>query len=244
MPRLFFPVSEESRILNITGEKAHYLLNVLRCKQGDTVEVLDGKGKSFECVIRGVSKKAITAEVIATRPCDTESPLDLILFQGILKGEKMELIIQKTTELGVKGIIPVITLRSQVRGTGKVERWRKIAEDASRQSGRTVIPAIHEPVEYRDLLKKSGDTGLKGFIFWEGGGIPLREAISEVSPSLHPTFPIHLLVGPEGGFTPEEVRMAEDRGLIAVSLGRRILRAETAAIVSTALIQFMLGDIS
>lgn len=257
MPRLFLPISDESKLINVTGEKAHYLTKVLRCREGDTIEVLDGKGKSFQCVIRGLSRKEVKAEIISIQPYDTESPLNLVLLQGLLKGEKMELIIQKTTELGIKEIYPVITERSQVRETGKILRWRKIAEDASRQSGRTVIPLIHEPVEYTDALfmineeyKKFLITtdsevmnyNLKGFIFWERGGITLKEALSKISSPLHCDIPlpIYLLIGPEGGFTVEEVRQAEESGLVAVSLGKRILRAETAAIVSTALIQFSL----
>lgn len=261
MPRIFLPVTDESKIINITGEKAHYLTKVLRCREGDTIEVLDGKGKSFQCVIRGLSKKEVEAEIISMQPHDTESPLNLVLLQGLLKGEKMDLVIQKTTELGIREIYPVITKRSQVRETGKVIRWRKIAEDASRQSGRTVIPTIHEPIEYLDALRLINeeyerfllnlnssvmDYKLKGFIFWEGEGISLKEAVPKISPPLHhfTPSPTYLLIGPEGGFTSEEVRLAEERGLVAVSLGQRILRAETAAIVSTALMQFLIGDLS
>ncbi|MFN3479429.1 MAG: 16S rRNA (uracil(1498)-N(3))-methyltransferase [Thermodesulfovibrionales bacterium] len=266
MPRIFLPITDESKIINITGEKAHYLIRVLRCKVGDHIEVLDGKGRSFYCEIRGLSKREVRAEIISMQPCDTESPLNLILFQGLLKGEKMDIVIQKTTELGIKEIYPVITERSQVRETGKIARWRKIAEDASRQSGRTFIPLIHEPVEYHDalfmineeykkfLLTRTDsavmDYSLKGFIFWEGGGISLKDALS--NPALagslplhfHTSLPIYLFIGPEGGFTAEEVRGAESGGLITIALGKRILRAETASIVSTTLIQFLIGDLS
>lgn len=268
MPRLFLPITDESKIINIKGEKAHYLIRVLRCTVGDHIEVLDGKGRSFHCIIRGFSRREVSAEILSVQPSDTESPLNLILFQGLLKGEKMDMVIQKTTELGIKEIYPVITERSQVRETGKVARWGKIAEDASRQSGRTLIPFIHEPVEYSDALftineeyKKflltpsdSADTGynLKGFIFWEGGGISLKEALSKISLPLHrepvepinAPLPFYLFIGPEGGFTAEEVRRAEEVGLITIALGKRILRAETASIVSIALIQFLIGDLS
>lgn len=262
MPRIFLPITDESKIINITGEKAHYLTKVLRCKAGDHIEVLDGKGRSFHCVIQGLSRREVRVEVISMQPCDTESPLNLILFQGLLKGEKMDIVIQKTTELGIKEIYPVITERSQVRETGKIARWRKIAEDASRQSGRTVIPLIHEPVESHEalfiineeykkfLLTRSDSSGmdydLKGFIFWEGGGISLKDALSKISLPRHfyTSLPIYIFVGPEGGFTAEEVRRAEEGGLITIALGKRILRAETAAIVSTALIQFLAGDLS
>lgn len=245
MPRIFLPITDESKIINITGEKAHYLIKVLRCEVGDHIEVLDGKGRFFQCVIRRLSRKEVEAEIISMHPYDTESPLNLVLLQGLLKGEKMDLVIQKTTELGIKEIYPVITERSQVRDTGKIPRWRMIAEDASRQSGRIVVPTIHEPLGYTaalSMINSVAGYNLKGFIFWERGGIPLKEALSKISLSLYSrTFsPIYLLIGPEGGFTVEEVRQAEEGGLLTVSLGKRILRAETAAIVSTALIQFYL----
>ena len=169
---------------------------------------------------------------------NAESPLNLTLVQGILKGEKMDIVIQKATELGVKEIIPAITERSQIRQTRKVDRWRKIAEEASKQSGRTMIPVVHEPIEFNSLFTVHHSLPIKGFIFWEEGGVPLREAIHQFTDS-----PIYLLVGPEGGFSKEEVSLAVSKGLITVSLGKRILRAETAAISAVALIQFLLGDI-
>ncbi|MDP3261119.1 MAG: RsmE family RNA methyltransferase, partial [Thermodesulfovibrionales bacterium] len=228
--------------------------------------------------------------------------------------------------LGIKEIIPAITERSQIRHTRKVDRWRKIAEEASKQSGRTIIPVVHEPIEFNSLLaqdviarseiphlslrdsqsetkqsqnrfgtgfaifkgeiaspepalsdktrllrsarndKSEGarnDTRetIRGFIFWEEGGLPLKEAIEKMQDtrykmqdaienlSNHPESCImnpaslYLLIGPEGGFTKNEVNLAVSKGLITVSLGKRILRAETAAISAVALIQFLLGDI-
>ncbi len=247
MPRIFLPVSQadESGFLRIRDEKAHYLTKVLRCERGDNIEILDGRGRSLQCVIKDVSRKEIIVEITGLQPCDTESPLNLLLLQGLLKGDKMDLVIQKTTELGIKEIFPVVTERSQVRQTARVDRWRKIAEDASRQSGRAIIPVIHEPVEIGKILD-SLNSEPKGFIFWEGGGISIKEAVIAFKQPddtrVPPSF-LYLTIGPEGGFTEEEVKDARDHGLIPVSLGRRILRAETAAIVSTALIQSLLGDL-
>lgn len=239
MPRLFLPVSHESGFIRVTGGKAHYLTNVLRCKKGDNVEILDGKGRSFQSVIKDISKREITLEIIGIQTYDTESPLNLILLQGLLKGEKMDLVIQKTTELGIKEIFPVITERTQVRETTKVRRWRKIAEDASRQSGRTLIPTVHDPAGIEDFFD-SLSSNVKGFIFWEGGGTNIKEAVSITS---FDCANIYLLIGPEGGFSAQEVKRAQESGLIPVSMGNRIMRAETAAIVTTALIQCLLGDI-
>jgi 16S rRNA (uracil1498-N3)-methyltransferase len=257
MPRIYLPALSvtDNRIV-ITGEKAHYLSSVLRCKKGDELTIFDGKGNCVLTVIERADKREVIAEVLRHFPCDFESPVHIILVQGLLKGEKMDWVIQKATELGVREIIPVITERSQVRETRKAARWRKIAEEASRQSGRSVVPAVHEPVELKEFLGGSefcrrGDAEtrrheeIKGFILWEDGGVSLNEAIKKLSVSPGYPFtvsPIHLLIGPEGGFTKEEIALAQEKGFQVVSLGKRILRAETAALSAVTLVQFLFGD--
>ena len=126
------------------GEKAHYLFSVLRCKTGEQLIVTDEKGCSYTAQILSASKKEVTIDITGDYILNTESNLDIILVQGLLKGEKMDFVIQKTTELGVSAIIPVSTERSQLRETRKQPRWKKIAEEASRQSGRSKIPEIFE----------------------------------------------------------------------------------------------------
>ncbi|BCB97182.1 ribosomal RNA small subunit methyltransferase E [Dissulfurispira thermophila] len=251
--RIFVPPEDIAKRegIKLNADKSHYLISVLRCKKSDIISVIDGKGKAYEAVISDISKDNVFIDVINEIQPGTESSLNLILCQGILKGEKMNLVIQKTTELGVKEIIPLITERCIVRETRKVKRWQKIAEEAAEQCGRTMIPTVHEPIQFNELFKgevyskfevveRWGIGKMNGFIFWEKGGISLKEAVLKISPShLHPftSSSIHLFVGPEGGFTAEEVRQSEDYGLIRTSLGKRILRAETAAIVSVALVQ-------
>jgi len=260
MLRIYLPVThiKEGQI-EITGEKARYLVSVLRCSKGDEVIVFDGKGSCLKTRIIRIDKKKVVTEVVERVPSDAESPANIILAQGLLKGQKMDLVVQKVTELGVKEIIPIITERSQIRETGRVVRWRKIAEEASRQSGRNIIPVVHEPIGLRSFLKGRGKLRgseetlkekkgeMKGLIFWEEGGLPLKDAILKISPSpTHPftDSPIHLLVGPEGGFTREEVAFTVQNGFVVSSLGKRILRAETAAISAVTLIQFLLGDLN
>ena len=148
----------------------------------------------------------------------------------------MDLVVQKTTELGITEILPVMSERSQVKDTRKIVRWRKIAEEASRQSGRNIVPAVHEPVHFRDFLVSQDG---KGVIFSEEEGMKLSEAVSSLG--LHAPSLV-IVIGPEGGFSEEEVIFAQEKGFLAVSLGKRILRAETAAISAVALIQFLLGD--
>jgi len=289
MPRIYLPISNiiDNRI-SITDEKAHYLISVLRCRKGDDLIVFDGKGNCLKTRILKADRREVITEVIEKFPCDIESHINITLVQGLLKGEKMDLVIQKTTELGVKEIIPVITERSQIRETMKVTRWRKIAEEASRQSGRSIIPVIHDPMEFKEFFSKQTcinyppqspltKGGIKGggLIFYEEGGMKLSEAVEIFKQRFNYTLPLPLpsregrhtptplsrgeapsppagegrgegelliIIGPEGGFTKEEVFLAKEKGLLVTSLGERILRAETAAISAVALVQFLLGD--
>lgn len=260
MPRIYLPVSDikEGRIL-ITDEKARYLTSVLRCRKGDDLIVFDGEGNCFRTTIVKADRKEIITEVIEKFPCNTESHINIILVQGLLKGEKMDIVIQKTTELGVKEIIPVFTERSQLRETRKIARWGKIAVEASRQSGRSVIPIIHEPVDFNLFTTYASQDSLQGFIFYEEGGISLKEAVLRIRIQdtgyrmqdkknrascvvHHASLSIYIVIGPEGGFTKEEVTLAKEKGLLVTSLGKRILRAETAAISAVTLVQFLLGD--
>jgi 16S rRNA (uracil1498-N3)-methyltransferase len=258
VPRIFLPfTSIHDNRISITGDNVRYLVSVLRFKKGDELTVFDGKGNCLKTNILKADRREVIVDILEKFTCHTESPVNITLMQGLLKGQKMDMVIQKTTELGVKEIMPVITERSQAKETRKVSRWRKIAEEASRQSGRSIIPLVHEPKEFDQFLssgqlERNGEREtrrhgeMNGFIFWEEGGLPLKEAILKVSSSpIHrfPDSPIQVLIGPEGGFTKKEVTFAEGKGFIVTSLGKRILRAETAAISAIALVQFLLGDL-
>jgi len=238
MPRIYLPapVFLNNRI-SITDEKAHYLASVLRCGKGNSLIIFDGKGNCFRTTIVTADKREVVAEVAEKIPCNLESDLNITLVQGLLKGEKMDMVVQKTTELGVKEILPVITGRSQLRDTKKIARWRKIAEEASRQSGRSIVPVVHETVEFDNFL--SAHDSIHGLVFYEEEGVGLTEAVSSLIPRNSSFF---VLIGPEGGFTKEEINLAKEKGLIVASLGKRILRAETAAISAVTLAQFLLGD--
>jgi len=223
----------------IEGEKAHYLFSVLRCKTGERLIVTDEKGCSYTAEILSATKKEVTIEITGDYILNTESNLDIILVQGLLKGEKMDFVIQKTTELGVSAIIPVITERSQLRETRKHPRWKKIAEEAARQSGRTRIPEIFETCSFEDIFDIPALTSGKGIIFWEQGG----EKLPAVTSRLSHEDKIFLLIGPEGGFSEKEALLASEKGFITATLGSRILRAETASIAAVSIIQFELGDL-
>ncbi len=246
MPRIFIPKPLiKGNLLSIIDEKAKYLTNVLRCQKRDELVVFDGEGNCLRTEILKADRREVVAEVLEKFPCNTESPVDIVLVQGLLKGQKMDLVIQKTTELGVKEIIPVITERCQPRETRKVSRWQKIAGEASRQSGRSIVPVIHEPMKFNDffslLVTHYSSQPIRGFIFYEEGGVKIIEAIS--SPITR-HFSLFVVIGPEGGFTTEEISKAKDTGFIVITLGKRILRAETAAISAVTLMQFLFGDLN
>jgi 16S rRNA (uracil1498-N3)-methyltransferase len=274
MPRLYLPtIHIERNRISITDEKARYLISVLRCQKGDDLVIFDGKGSCFRTTIVKADRREVIADVIEKFSCDTESHINITLVQGLLTGEKMDIVIQKTTELGVKEIIPVVTERSQVRDTRKVTRWRKIAEEASRQSGRSVIPIIREPVEFKKFsANHDPQYKFQGFIFYEEDGMKMSEAVEILKQRFHYTLPsplpsregklpsplvgesasggegkgeggLFVVIGPEGGFTKEEIALATGKGLLVTSLGKRILRAETAAISAMTLVQYLLGDI-
>jgi 16S rRNA (uracil1498-N3)-methyltransferase len=240
MRRIFL---QESSILTkpvvVKEEKAHYLISVLRCRPGDRLIVTDEKGSSYTAQILSASKKEVLIDIVGDYSLDTESALNMILIQGLLKGEKMDFVVQKATELGVSAIVPVITERSQLRDTRKHPRWKKIAEEASRQSGRTRIPEISKTYSFKDVFELPGVISGKGVIFWEQGG----ERLSDIAGRIQNTD-VYLMIGPEGGFSEKEAMLATEKGFFTATLGNRILRAETAAIAAVSIMQFTLGDIS
>lgn len=260
--RIFIPPEhiEQKTSIPLNKDKSHYLISVVRCRQAEKLSVIDGKGRLYEAVIAKISKETVFVDIISELKSDIESQFYLVLCQGMLKGENFDMVVQKTTELGVKVIVPIITERCVVKETKKVKRWQKIAEEAAEQCGRPFIPVIYEPVDLMQLFKSCGANSIKGFIFWEEGGCSLSEAIvrirqresadiqiervnakniyddkSNASFINLPAESIFILIGPEGGFTAKEIKYAENCGLIRTTLGRRILRAETAAIASVAI---------
>lgn len=243
MPRIFLPDEQLSPgTIAITGEKGRYLTTVLRMKAGDALSVKDGSGVTFLSKVVGIARRTVTVELLSETTHCAESELRLNLVQGLLKGEKMDLVVQKAAELGVHAIMPVVAERSQVRATRKAERWRKIAEEAARQCGRDRIPAVADAAPLTDFL----DSGIRpGLVFWEEGGLPLRETLKRLASEipLSSGEPLHILIGPEGGLSAGEVEHAAARGFIVASLGPRTLRAETAAITALSVIQYALGDL-
>ena len=240
MTRIFLsPEDVSSDIVTMTGDQARHLALVLRVKPSDMVSVLNGTGYEYECRIVSVHKKEVRAEVLSKTPYSAESPVSITIVQGISKGERMEIAIQKSTELGATRFIPVITERTQVKQTQKVERWRRIALSAAEQSGRDKMIEIDDPLQLEEFLGSIAPVSA-GIIFFE----EKRERnLKEVLSGFTEIKEISVLIGPEGGFTREEVAASVEKGFVEASLGPRILRTETAPITALSIIQYELGDI-
>jgi 16S rRNA (uracil1498-N3)-methyltransferase len=242
-PRAF---AIEDKTVTLDPDEARHLREVLRLRAGAQVAVFDGTGREFLCEIadldKRVTKLALIEEIAPRTP---ESPLDLTLAISLLKGEKLELVVQKATELGATCIALVETKNSDVRLKAergperRLSRLKRIMLDAAKQSGRAFIPSISEPVGFEDFISARPEQGLR-LLFAERAGQSLN---SLVNANAQP-FKLTALVGPEGGWTSEELSLAGESGWQIVTLGGRILRAETAAIVTTALLQHTFGDLS
>ncbi len=244
LPDTFLPFRDET--LSLQKKHAHYLARVLRLQPGDPVFLLDGRGNRCRAEILEVSRLSVSLKLGDTERLDSESSLKITLIQGLPKPGKMDWIVQKATELGVAAIAPVITERSQVRRSGSsatgVGRWRKIAESATAQSGRGIVPEIYNPEPIDAFFQKQKYCGSdRGVVFWVKADKRLKTAILEIDPDS--LSKLSVFVGPEGGLTVAEVGMAEEAGFIQASLGPRILRTETAAVVAIGLLQFALGDL-
>ena len=234
MPRLFLPgTTTKGETVNITGDEARYLINVLRMGPGDELELLSPGGNRGMARIEAVTKAGVRAIITDVLPALPEPAHQVVLMAGLIKA-RMDFVVQKATELGVSDVVPVITQRAQLRYSRKVTRWQKIAREAARQSGRPSPPNVHEPVALKDALTGGPHEGI---IFYESAG---KSGLTVRPVKDQGRFVV--LVGPEGGFTPEEVTFAQDKGLKVASLGPRILRAETAVIAALTLVQYHLGQ--
>ncbi|WP_457567843.1 16S rRNA (uracil(1498)-N(3))-methyltransferase [Desulfurobacterium sp.] len=229
----------KGNIAYLRGQEARHVLKVLRLRPGDEIVVFDGSGKEYLAVIEASSTQSVRLKVVEEITINRESPLKTRLFMGLTNRlQKFELALQKATELGVTEIVPVVCQRSafgdKVKDwSGKLRRWNDIVLNASKQCGRAVIPPVREPVRLRDIRDVSD---LK-FVLWERGGKSF-ENFSEVTATS-----VSLVVGPEGGLDEREVDYLKDVGFHVIHLGKRILRAETAAIVGLAIVQYIWGDL-
>ncbi len=223
----------------IAGADYRHIVKVLRLKPGHELVLFDETSHEHIGKIVEINKTELRVAILASTKVNVESDAKITLVQGIPKGNKMDLIIEKATELGVSSIVPVVTERSQVRQTNKIMRWQRIATESSKQCGRVIPPRIHELIAFDNSRIYCDGSDLK-LIFYERSKAKLSDYIKNIS---QPSASVTIFIGPEGGFSESEINLAMEWGFSSVGLGPRTLRTETAAIVAIVLIQHILGDI-
>jgi 16S rRNA (uracil1498-N3)-methyltransferase len=229
---------EAGNALELPPETAAHVAKVLRARSGDELILFNGDGREFTCEIASVRGARVTVAVGRCALVERESPLALTLVQCLPRGERMDFIVQKATELGVKRIVPVLSQRSVVRldsnqAKSKTIHWRAVAVGACEQCGRNRLPAIDAPRQLIDYLGEAEHAGTR---------LVLEPDVAPQENACHPVGPIEIAIGPEGGFAPDELEAFRVAHFCRVSLGPRILRAETAAIAALTWLQTRYGD--
>lgn len=229
----------------ISGSDVNHIKNVLRMKPGEELVICDGESHEYLCAVDEFVTEGVSCRILERRDACLELPLKVVLFQGLPKKDKMELIIQKAVELGASEIVPVVTKRTIVKledpkkEEKKTERWQAIAEAAAKQCGRGIIPKVKAPVSYKQALAdaKQLDECLIPYELAEG-----MDAAREKIRGLSEKKSVGVFIGPEGGFERSEIEDAISSGVTPITLGKRILRTETAAICILSVIMFGLTD--
>jgi len=245
IPRIYCPpIPEENSAIELTDDTIRYLRNVLRLWPGDEVLFFDGTGWEYRGVIERLEGRGGAVRIVARQHIPIEIPVRITLAQALPKGDKMEFIVQKATELGVARVIPfrstrTIPRRTEERAARRLERWRRIAAEAAEQCGRADVPEIAETLSFAEALGAAGPGAVK-ILFWEA---ETERSIREVlkSDEARSAKEFFLVVGPEGGLSGEEAETARQAGFITASLGRLVLRVETAALAILAILQYECG---
>jgi 16S rRNA (uracil1498-N3)-methyltransferase len=245
MARFFLPRKNiHDRRGAVAGAELDHLRRVLRLKPGDPITLFDDAGSEHEAVIRSLSAEQCDVEILRSYDAQRESSLELILAVGLTKGEKMDFVVEKATELGVRMIAPFVSSYTvprldEAKISRRAARWQKIALSAAKQCGRTRIPEILALTEFQTLVSQPWFDTLKLF-FWENES---QQTLSHIQAAQPEVRSVLLVIGPEGGFSDQEANLAKERGFQSVALGRRTLRAETAAVAVMAVAQFIWGDL-
>ncbi|MBR3610108.1 MAG: 16S rRNA (uracil(1498)-N(3))-methyltransferase [Oscillospiraceae bacterium] len=240
MPR-FFVESVESDFVEITGEDARHIALSLRMKNGEKLVLCDGKGREADAVIREAFPESVVLDIEERRNSSAEPETEVILYQALPKFDKLEYIVQKSVELGVSKIVPVLTSRCISRPDEKtmkkkLERLRKISDEAAKQSGRGKLPEIGEMLAFKNAVLKMAEAETP-ILFFEHAQYPLHEIMEKRTGKT-----ISMMVGSEGGFSDEEAEYAKEKGVLIASLGPRILRCETAPVAALAAIMYAAGE--
>ncbi|MEE1393558.1 MAG: 16S rRNA (uracil(1498)-N(3))-methyltransferase [Negativibacillus sp.] len=239
MPRFFTQtISAEGGI--ISGDDAKHISRVLRMKVGEALTACDTKGYDYDCLIESLSDREVSLRVLEVRPSQSEPDVRVILYQAMPKGDKLELIIQKAVELGVDSITPVMTRRCVSKPDSKsmakkLERYNRIALEAAKQSGRGKVPQVCPMLDLPQALDEMAQTSCP-ILFYENATAPAKQVIDGAGKE------IAVLIGSEGGFDESEVELAIQKGCQVLSLGKRILRCETAPLAALSIIMFETGN--
>jgi 16S rRNA (uracil1498-N3)-methyltransferase len=245
MRRFFvWPEDVGTQELRLRGDEADHLARVLRLGLGTQVVVFDGRGHEYVTAVERLDSEGVVCRILRDAVEQPSPAVSITLGQGLPKADKFDWVIQKTTELGVSDIVPLITARviphvSELHLARKVGRWQKLAREACKQSGRATVPHLWPPTPLKTFLASCQSAELK-LMLWEGED---TSSLRTVLAASAPMASVALVVGPEGGLTPQEVACGEAYGFLAVGLGKRILRTETAGVVAVTLLQYRFGDL-
>lgn len=225
----------------IDGDDAKHIAKSLRMKAGEEITLVTPSQTQADCVIESVSGEQVYLKVLSKKPCENEPDTAVTLYQALPKGDKMEYIIQKSVELGVTKIVPVISARCISRPdekslNKKQIRWQKIAKEAAQQSRRGIIPVVERAVTFKQAVQQISNEKAENIIFYECGGESVKKLLTD-SPEN-----INIFIGSEGGFEPQEVEAIEEAGGSRATLGKRILRAETAPLAALSIVMFSTGN--
>ena len=235
-------------VAKIIGDDVKHIYKVLRISEGEKVTLNNCEGIEYLGKVISVSKQEVLIEILEKLEDNNESDIKIYLFQGLPKSQKMDLIVQKGTELGITEFIPTITHRVDVKLKGefkKLDRLNRIALEAAKQSKRSIIPKVSEPIEFKEVLEKIDSLDLLIVPYENANNFGIKTLINELRKdnATNTIKSVGIFVGPEGGIEEEEIERLKDKGAYIVTLGKRILRTETAGFVATSLIQYELSDL-
>ena len=246
--RRFFvaPDAVQDNMVYFDAELARHMGKVLRLSAGEQVTVCTGEGSAYLVALEQFSKDAVTGRILEQLDHLQETSIQVVLYQGMPKGDKLELIIQKCTELGISAVVPVETSRSVVHLDGnkagkKLERWQKIAQEASQQSKRVQVPTVGPYYNWKQMLKALEQAEGLTIVFWEDEQTQSLKVL--LRSQMAKPQRINLVVGPEGGLSEDEVAQLRDLGAVSASLGKRILRTETAGMAGISMIMYELDEL-
>jgi len=242
MHRFFADKSQfNDKSVTLKGDDVKHITRVLRLKAGDKIQVCDKECTDYICSLSDLGKDFAVADIVEKSDNTNESNLQITLYQGLPKADKMDLIIQKSVELGAVRIVPVVMKRTVVRLKGdsaKILRWQRISEEAAKQCMRGVVPKVDAPITFEEMLSQIDDNSLTILPYENENKRKLKTVLKDRNIPQK----VNIIIGPEGGFDEEEVNMAVKTGAEVVTLGPRIMRCETAPLAAIAAVMYEAGD--